>query len=137
MPSVKAFIHIFLLLCTISFGSSQDCSPLTAGTVLGTLRQLFEGDTPFLNSFTPVCLAASFSINRYRRAVVAVNYNGTSPPSSFETGLLVTRCSNGNWFSESFRSAPTDVFNLPLLQNCSDCNVISGPMLQCIRKLFL
>ena len=137
MSSARAFIHIFLLLCTISFGSSQDCPPLTAGTVLGSLRQRFEGGTPSLNNFTPVCLSASFSINRYRHAVVAVNYNSTSPPSSFETGLLSTICSNGNWFSDSFHGAPTEVFNLPLLENCSDCNVISGPMLQCVRKLLL
>ena len=140
MPSVRAFIHSFLLLCIISFGSSQDCPPLTAGTVRTLLGQFFEVGTPSLNNFTPVCLAASFSINRYRHAAVAVNYNITSPPSSYVTGLLEVRCSNGNWFPRRLRNAPvnnTEVFNLPLLQNCSDCNVISGLTLQCVRKLLL
>ena len=137
MPSVRALTHTFLLLCIISFGSSQDCPPLTAGTVLASLNQLFEGDTPLLNSFTPVCLSASFSINRYQHGVVAVNINTTSPQESYLTGLLDLRCSNGNWFSQSFRSAPNNVTDLPLLQNCSDCNVINGPILQCVRKLLL
>ena len=140
MPSVRAFIHIFLLLCTISSGTSQDCPPLTAGTVRTLLNQLLQEGSPSLNSFTPVCLAGSFSINRYRHAAVAVNINFTSPPLSYFTGLFEVRCLNENWSSVRFNGAPinnTDVFNLPLLQNCSDCNVMSGPTLQCVRKLLL
>ena len=141
MPAAKAFIHIFLLLCTISFGSSQDCPPLTEGNVVTILRTILKKANPSFNNFTPVCLAASLSINRYRHAAVAVSYNITTPSVfSYLTGLLSSRCSNGIWFPKRFLGAPinnTDVFNLPLLQNCSDCNVINGPTLQCVCKLLL
>ena len=138
MSSVRAFIHIFLLLCTFSFCTSQDCPPLTAGNVDTLLRNILGKTNPSLNSFTPVCLSASFSINRYRHAAVAVSYNITSPSMfSYLTGLLSTRCLNMDWVPENFNGGTNNngLFNLPLLQNCSDCNVLSSPILQCVRKL--
>ena len=141
MPAVRVFIIILLLLCTISFGSSQDCPPLTEGNAEKLLRHILKGANPSFNNFTPVCLSVSSSINRYRHAAVAVSYNITSPSVfSYLTGLLSTSCSKGNWFPKSFFGAlinNTEVFNLPLLQNCSSCNVTLGPTLQCVRKLLL
>ena len=141
MPSVRVFIHIFLLLCTILFCSSLDCPPLTAGNVDTLLRNFLGMANPSLNSFTPVCLSASFAINRYRHAAVAVSYNISSPSIfSYLTGLLSSRClNNWDWVPENFYGGTNNngLFNLPLCENCSDCNVISGPILQCIRKLLL
>ena len=136
MPAVRAFIHLFLLLCTISFCTSLDCPPLTAGNVDTLLRNILGKTNPSLNSFTPVCLSASFSINRYRHAAVAVSYNTSI--FSYLTGLLSTRClNNWDWVPENFNGGTNNngLLNLPLRENCSDCNVLSGPILQCVRKL--
>lgn len=118
-------LFLFGCLCLVfPLVPAQTCPPLTTSIARELLMQRFEVGSYTANFFRPLCYSYGDQIDEILFTTLAVNYDANEDGMIMTniTGLIVARCDGNNaWMSSSARIASPAVFDLPLMENCSNC----------------